>query len=252
MKTKICYKCKEEKEIQNFYPHKTNKDGHRSYCKQCQSIKSLKTIHNEQRIIELGNQHKKRCPKCHKVKKFNEFGKSINRMFGIAIYCKQCISVLGVKNREQNNKRCRLWGVRNKEKISKYNKKWNKKNRLYYKKYNKKRKKEDVCYRIRMNLSARLTQTVQNNRKSASILKLIGCDLNYLKKYLEEQFFDGMSWDNYGYWGWHIDHIRPCASFDLSKPEEQRKCFHYSNLQPLWAKDNLSKGSKYTALDKQG
>jgi hypothetical protein len=53
-----------------------------------------------------------------------------------------------------------------------------------------------------------------------------------------------MTWQNYGYYGWHIDHIKPCASFDLRKPSEQRKCFHYSNLQPLWAKDNLQKSDK--------
>ena len=52
-----------------------------------------------------------------------------------------------------------------------------------------------------------------------------------------------MSWGNYG--KWHVDHIRPCASFNLVNEEEQKKCFHYTNLQPLWAKDNLSKGSKY-------
>ena len=53
-----------------------------------------------------------------------------------------------------------------------------------------------------------------------------------------------MSWDNYGLHGWHVDHIKPCASFDLSKPIEQRKCFNFNNLQPLWAIDNLRKGSK--------
>jgi len=54
-----------------------------------------------------------------------------------------------------------------------------------------------------------------------------------------------MNWNNYGYYGWHIDHIKPCSSFDLSKDLEQRKCFHYTNLQPLLAKDNLEKGAKY-------
>lgn len=58
-----------------------------------------------------------------------------------------------------------------------------------------------------------------------------------------------MTWDNYGYRGWHVDHIAPCASFDLSNPAEVAKCFHYSNLQPLWAKDNLSKGGIYRGYD---
>lgn len=53
-----------------------------------------------------------------------------------------------------------------------------------------------------------------------------------------------MSWDNYGYRGWHIDHIKPCASFDLTDPNQREQCFHFSNLQPMWAKDNLSKGAK--------
>lgn len=54
-----------------------------------------------------------------------------------------------------------------------------------------------------------------------------------------------MSWENRGNFGWHVDHIKPCASFDLTKPEEQAKCFHYTNLQPLWARENIAKGDKY-------
>lgn len=74
---------------------------------------------------------------------------------------------------------------------------------------------------------------------------LIGCTMDDFKKWISSQFKDGMSWENYGYNGWHIDHIRPCASFDLTKSEEQKRCFHYTNLQPLWAKPNRSKGSFY-------
>jgi hypothetical protein len=72
---------------------------------------------------------------------------------------------------------------------------------------------------------------------------LIGCTPDKLREHIQTQFTDGMTWDNYG--DWHIDHKRPCSSFDLTKPEEQHKCFHYTNLQPLWAADNQSKGSKW-------
>jgi hypothetical protein len=71
----------------------------------------------------------------------------------------------------------------------------------------------------------------------------LGCSSwDELKNYLEKQFTCGMNWENMG--EWHIDHIIPCSSFDLTNIEQQMKCFHYSNLQPLWAKDNLSKSNK--------
>lgn len=75
-------------------------------------------------------------------------------------------------------------------------------------------------------------------------MELLGCTIEELRTHLEAQFQEGMTWDNYGRDGWHIDHIKPCSSFDLLKEAEQRECFHYTNLQPLWAKDNLSKGAK--------
>lgn len=76
-------------------------------------------------------------------------------------------------------------------------------------------------------------------------MALVGCNIEEFKKYLESMFVDGMDWGNYGLW--HIDHIIPCISFDLSNEQEQRKCFHYTNMQPLWAKDNLIKSSKIIA-----
>ena len=76
-------------------------------------------------------------------------------------------------------------------------------------------------------------------QKSKSTMDLVGCSIPELRKRLTQQFLPGMTWDNYG--EWHIDHIRPCASFDLTDPEQQKQCFHYSNLQPLWAADNLRK-----------
>ena len=82
------------------------------------------------------------------------------------------------------------------------------------------------------------------------MLELIGCTSDKMKAHLEAQFSPGMTWDNYGHpnggytAGWHIDHIIPCAAFDLTDPVEQKQCFHYTNLQPLWAEDNLKKGDR--------
>jgi len=72
---------------------------------------------------------------------------------------------------------------------------------------------------------------------------LLGCSISFLKIFLEAKFKEGMTWENHG--EWHIDHIKPCASFNLLNDDEQKKCFNYTNLQPLWALENLSKGFKY-------
>jgi hypothetical protein len=72
---------------------------------------------------------------------------------------------------------------------------------------------------------------------------MLGCTIEELWKHLEKKFKPGMTKENHG--KWHVDHIIPCAIFDLSKPEEQIKCFHYTNLQPLWAIDNIRKGKIY-------
>ncbi len=103
----------------------------------------------------------------------------------------------------------------------------------------------DPRHRTEKILRASLTQALRlhgDGRKTRSVSKLIGCTIDEFAHHLEMQFVDGMSWENQG--AWHIDHIRPCASFDLSDPEQQRVCFDYRNLQPLWAEDNMRKGSK--------
>lgn len=108
--------------------------------------------------------------------------------------------------------------------------------------------------KLRHKLSARLCQALSLNRggtkkatKCAGTASLIGCTMEFLKARLESQFKPGMTWDNYGRKGWQVDHIIPCASFDFSDPEQQRKCFHFSNLQPLWWHENLSKSDKIAA-----
>lgn len=91
-------------------------------------------------------------------------------------------------------------------------------------------------------MRTRIYLAVKRNQKAGSLLVLLGCSIPELRLHLEAQFKPSMSWGNYG--AWHVDHIRPCASFDLAKPEEQRACFHYTNLQPLWGPENVAKGAR--------
>ena len=101
----------------------------------------------------------------------------------------------------------------------------------------------DPSSAIAHNLRIRLIHALKGASKSASATKLIGCTMDDCRQHLENQFEEGMTWDNHG--EWHIDHRRPCASFDLVNEEEQIMCFHYTNLQPLWAADNISKGDNF-------
>lgn len=100
----------------------------------------------------------------------------------------------------------------------------------------------NLLYRLQHNLRSRLTQAVKNHQKSGSALGDLGCTVEEFKLYIEKQFQVGMTWENWGLRGWHIDHKIPVSKFDLSNPIELKVAVHFTNLQPLWAKDNLRKG----------
>lgn len=106
------------------------------------------------------------------------------------------------------------------------------------------RHSEDIDYHLRIRIRNRVKMAVNSNYRNGSGLALLGCSITEYRMYLEGLFKPGMTWDNYGRYGWHIDHKTPCSSFDLSDPEQQKICFHYSNTQPMWYLENLSKGSK--------
>lgn len=109
-----------------------------------------------------------------------------------------------------------------------------------------KRYKEDIQFKLACSLRSRIRSALKGVTKSERTLRLLGCDLEQLKRHLESQWSPGMSWENWGYGDlcWHIDHKKACATFDLRSPTQQKQCFHFSNLQPLWQKDNLAKGIK--------
>lgn len=119
--------------------------------------------------------------------------------------------------------------------------------RAYQAVWTKERLASDLNYRIKRRLRHRIWRALKGLRKERPTLELLGCSVDQLREHLEAQFTKGMTWENYGQPGWEIDHIRPCASFDLSDSEQLAACFHYTNLQPLWGPDNWKKGSKTCA-----
>jgi len=110
--------------------------------------------------------------------------------------------------------------------------------------YFKNKKKTDIQYKLSCNLRNRLNSAIKGNYKAGSAVKDLGCSVEELKSYIESKFQPGMTWDNWTTDGWHIDHIKPLSSFDLTDRKQLLEACHYTNLQPLWAKDNIIKSDK--------
>jgi hypothetical protein len=150
------------------------------------------------------------------------------------------------KNREHYIKKALKYEEENKEKVRAYRKEYYARSdvrKRYNDRYNY-RMINDPIFRFKQRMRQRLIEAVksQNAKKSKRTIEYLGCTLAYLMGYIEGQFTQGMNWENYGLW--HIDHIKPIALFDLSKEKEREHCFHYTNLQPLWAKENMMKGTR--------
>jgi len=150
------------------------------------------------------------------------------------------------KNKEVVRRGNKEWILKHPEKMKQYNKKYYDKPETKEKRRIKLKKKyyNDEKYKLMVNLRTRIKMALKHDVKNGQSLELIGCSIQQLKEHLERQFKPGMNWKNYNFKGWHIDHIIPISSFDLSKKEEQKKCFHYTNLQPLWFYENFEKGDK--------
>lgn len=182
----------------------------------------------------------KYCPKCDQSKKISKF--SLLKSGKRHGWCKECASAATrkyyKKNKEQYLKKKRITNKRyrqsNSGKESQY-------------KYQKKKYRININYRLRILLGTGLINTLKRKSvtKTSSVLKLLGCSMLEFKIYLEDRFKPGMDWSNQGRNGWEIDHVKPVTKFDLTKESEQRECFHYTNLQPLWRVDNLTKSNKY-------
>jgi hypothetical protein len=108
----------------------------------------------------------------------------------------------------------------------------------------RRRMKKDPIFRIKEKSRKRLVHAIRGRgRGSSHTVALLSCTYLQFKLSFEKKFTEGMNWQNYG--EWHVDHIKPCSLFDLTDPNQMTECYHYSNLQPLWAKDNIKKSNKY-------
>ena len=153
------------------------------------------------------------------------------------------------KHRDKLLKRNAEYRLKNSEKIKAHKKIYAKKNkikiRLYQRKKNLEKYHTDINYKMKSTIRRAIINALKGKDKSKKTLEFLGCSIEYFWKHLELKFTPGMTRENHGRFGWHVDHIIPCAAFDLRCPVQQLTCFHYSNLQPLWWRDNLKKGDKY-------
>lgn len=195
----------------------------------------------------------KKCVRCLGEKDFSEFYKDSKSSDGLGYSCIACqrkyysfendpirFNKYKAKKKEYMKKMAehkanydKEYRALKKEAIKEYKKEWEKKN------------KDNPIFKIKRNLRRRLHHVIKGYLKADNTFNLVGCSAEDFKKYIETLFSEGMNWDNYGVGGWHIDHIIPCSAFDMSIEEDQRKCFHYTNCQPLWEKDNLKKAYVY-------
>ena len=135
----------------------------------------------------------------------------------------------------------------NKDKNASRNKRWRDENLDWARerlRNSKKLERQDLNKKLANALRNRLSSALKGRTKICSLIEYLGCSIEELKKHLESKFQPGMTWDNYGRFGWHIDHIRPLSKIDLSTTQGIKEACSYYNLQPLWWRDNLVKGNK--------
>lgn len=194
----------------------------------------------------------KNCFKCKIEKSFHEFSKDNSKKDKLSYICKLCIKNHILENKEKIANSCKKYYQDNKEELTKIRKKYYQdniekiiENRQYNKQkmldYIKEREKIDINFKLTNRLRGRLSSAIKNGQKTGSAIRDLGCSISELKTYLEEQFKPGMNWNNYGYYGWHIDHIKLLSKFDLTDRQQFLEACHYTNLQPLWAEENFKK-----------
>lgn len=220
--TRVCKQCNVAKPLLTAFRRCPRaKFGYEGRCRDC--VQKGVKIHVEQKRV-LRVEGMKTCPSCKKEKDVNEFGKSKTFLDGRAVYCLECTRAKG-----------RIWRVENPEATLAISK------RKYQK--NKDNVQAKIKNALRQSVRRRI-RAIQGGDKAGSGVEDLGCSIEFFQKYIESLWQPGQTWENWSKWGWHIDHIKPLASFDLTNREQLLEVCNYKNLRPMWWNDNISKGAK--------
>lgn len=257
---KKCSKCGELKQFDAFTGNKGARDGLTSQCKVCAHAYYLA---NKERVLACSAKWKKENSETRRAsgKRYRE-----KNAEAIAAYNKTYdeqhlaekheyylrnkveITARSKKWKSENNgavlKSQKKYRQNNKEKLSAAVTEYRRNNREKYNAAERAKYRDDVQTRLSSVLRARLNMAIRGNHKAGSAVRDLGCSISELKQHLADRFQEGMSWANWSMHGWHIDHKKPLASFDLADREQLLEACHYTNLQPLWATENLSKGCR--------
>lgn len=252
MQTKICTKCSVEKSIAEFHKQRLGRFGVTSVCKNCWRL--LYTIPNKEKNKKKCKVYYKANRKKCKIRNKDWQLKNKDKIVAQAKkYYKINKELIKIRNKKRyKNKKGEIsdkgkaYRACNKEKIKARDKKYRESHKIEYNTHRKTRRRTDIKYKLNHNISSAISASLNNNKKGAHWEDLVRYTLEKLKKHLERQFVNGMSWENYG--KWHIDHAIPKTAFNFAKPEHADflKCWALKNLQPMWAKDNIVKSNKIT------
>jgi hypothetical protein len=161
-------------------------------------------------------------------------------------YCRSCKNEIDNKSYHKNNSKRKKYIKEYKEKNPEYTKKqkqkskqWLAKHPDYMNNWMKNKYKTDPNHKIKVVLQASLSTHLHSKKENT--IWYLGCTIEEFKKHLESQFIEGMNWENHGQFGWHIDHIKPINTFDLTDDKQLIECWHYTNLRPLWWEENLGR-----------
>lgn len=246
---KKCKCCNKVKPLSEFPKTSWAHNGVRKYstrkvCKYCYHLNKAKDkdLYIKQKEFEaerelLEKEGKRRCTKCSEVKLWDDFpnDKSGRSRKGKKSYCKACA---------QKMRYAYLQTPAGKMMKKKSDKKWASNNKDWISSYSRKKYHEDIQHKLKVTIRNRLNDFLRTKgiRKYTSSTYSIGCTYEELQVWIESQFQEGMTWDNHQLvGGWHLDHKKELCTFDLTDPKQLEEAQHYTNLQPLWAKDNLSK-----------